>query len=163
MMVPTLRSLCLFTVSKLQPCFKDVPTELITDMLKMKAFNGSYSLDSKEKSGVSQQTVLSIFYNGASWTFKSVCRCFPFFCCFDCDAASPEMITVTMTEGEQVLVKSTFGEIMRCYDNGDKTYHPTMKMSVEFGESGGFGIISFTGSDKGTVKFKSTLHVDLAW
>ena len=48
-MVPTLRTLCLLEVSSLPPGYKDVPSELINDMLKMKAFNGSYSLFSEEK------------------------------------------------------------------------------------------------------------------
>eukprot|EP00092_Neocalanus_flemingeri_P106549 GFUD01136717.1.p1 GENE.GFUD01136717.1~~GFUD01136717.1.p1 ORF type:complete len:190 (-),score=34.63 GFUD01136717.1:212-781(-) len=114
-MVPTLRSMCLQKVLLVSPRINEaLPTELLDDLIRMKVFNGKFSFDTEDVSGSKvQQTALSIQYDGVSWTFKSCCQSFPFFCCYNCDDfPRHEEHQFTVTEGEQVQLTSTFGDII---------------------------------------------------
>eukprot|EP00092_Neocalanus_flemingeri_P009451 GFUD01010169.1.p1 GENE.GFUD01010169.1~~GFUD01010169.1.p1 ORF type:complete len:264 (+),score=56.26 GFUD01010169.1:45-794(+) len=176
-MVPTLRSMCLQKVLLVSPRINEaLPTELLDDLIRMKVFNGKFSFDSEDVSGSKvQQTALSIQYDGVSWTFKSCCQSFPFFCCYNCDDFPRlEENQFTVTEGEQVQLSSTFGDIMNWEEDQweqwevlpekkkEKSAPVSMTMSVEFDEKKTYGDITFCGSE-GSVSFKSTLHVDFTW
>eukprot|EP00092_Neocalanus_flemingeri_P025676 GFUD01027837.1.p1 GENE.GFUD01027837.1~~GFUD01027837.1.p1 ORF type:complete len:228 (+),score=47.95 GFUD01027837.1:59-742(+) len=152
-MVPTLRSMCLQKVLLVSPRINEaLPTELLDDLIRMKVFNGKFSFDSEDVSGSKvQQTALSIQYDGVSWTFKSCCQSFPFFCCYNCDdSPRQEEHQFTVTEGEQVQKKK------------EKSAPVSMIMSVDFDKNKTYGEIIFCGSE-GSVSFKSTLHVDFTW
>eukprot|EP00092_Neocalanus_flemingeri_P098479 GFUD01125587.1.p1 GENE.GFUD01125587.1~~GFUD01125587.1.p1 ORF type:complete len:227 (+),score=51.77 GFUD01125587.1:124-804(+) len=152
-MVATLRSMCLQKVLLVSPRINEaLPTELLDDLIRMKVFNGKFSFDSEDVSGSKvQQTALSIQYDGVSWTFKSCCQSFPFFCCYNCDdSPRQEEHQFTVTEGEQVQKKK------------EKSAPVSMIMSVDFDKNKTYGEIIFCGSE-GSVSFKSTLHVDFTW
>eukprot|EP00092_Neocalanus_flemingeri_P020664 GFUD01022392.1.p1 GENE.GFUD01022392.1~~GFUD01022392.1.p1 ORF type:complete len:256 (-),score=57.69 GFUD01022392.1:126-893(-) len=181
-MVPTLRSMCLQKVLLVSPRINEaLPTELLDDLIRMKVFNGKFSFDSEDVSGSKvHKTALSIQYDGVSWTFKSCCQSFPFFCCYNCDdSPRQEEHQFTVTEGEQVQLTSTFGDIMnweedQCWEVLQEVLHEkkkekpapvfkvSMTMSVELDENKTYGEIIFCGSE-GSVPFKSTLHVDFTW
>eukprot|EP00092_Neocalanus_flemingeri_P025675 GFUD01027836.1.p1 GENE.GFUD01027836.1~~GFUD01027836.1.p1 ORF type:complete len:250 (+),score=53.51 GFUD01027836.1:61-810(+) len=174
-MVPTLRSMCLQKVLLVSPRINEaLPTELLDDLIRMKVFNGKFSFDTEDVSGSKvQQTALSIQYDGVSWTFKSCCQSFPFFCCYNCDDfPRQEEHQFTVTEGEQVQLTSTFGDIMnweedQCWEvlhekKKEKSAPVSMIMSVDFDKNKTYGEIIFCGSE-GSVSFKSTLHVDFTW
>eukprot|EP00092_Neocalanus_flemingeri_P106550 GFUD01136718.1.p1 GENE.GFUD01136718.1~~GFUD01136718.1.p1 ORF type:complete len:215 (-),score=29.02 GFUD01136718.1:183-827(-) len=164
-MVPTLRSMCLQKVLLVSPRINEaLPTELLDDLIRMKVFNGKFSFDTEDVSGSKvQQTALSIQYDGVSWTFKSCCQSFPFFCCYNCDDfPRQEEHQFTVTEGEQFQLTSTFGDIMNweVLLKKKKLAPVSMTMSVDFNEKKTYGDITFCGSE-GSISFKSTLHVDL--
>eukprot|EP00092_Neocalanus_flemingeri_P036153 GFUD01039364.1.p1 GENE.GFUD01039364.1~~GFUD01039364.1.p1 ORF type:complete len:245 (-),score=45.99 GFUD01039364.1:126-860(-) len=170
-MVPTLRSMCLQKVLLVSPRINEaLPTELLDDLIRMKVFNGKFSFDTEDVSGSKvQQTALSIQYDGVSWTFKSCCQSFPFFCCYNCDDFPRlEENQFTVTEGEQVQV--IFGDIMNWEDQWEvlhekkkeKSAPVSMIMSVDFDKNKTYGEIIFCGSE-GSVSFKSTLRVDFTW
>ena len=99
----SLQSLCLLKVSSLGLNYEDIPKKLVKELNKMKVFNGNYIT---EFGG----TVLTIQYDGVSWTFQSCTTgCSNNQSCDCCGQAHLHQFTVT--EGETVPATSPFGRI----------------------------------------------------
>merc|ERR1719186_2063305 len=86
-MIKSLRSLCLLEVSSLGHSYKDLPSELVKELDKMKLFNGNFSLEDNLKI---EREAPTIKYDGVSWTFQSRSQ------------FQPELYKFTVAEGETV-------------------------------------------------------------
>jgi len=174
-MIKSLRSLCLLEVSSLGHSYKDLPSELVKELDKMKLFNGNFSFeDNKDLFLTIQRAALTITYDGVSWTFQSRSQ-YHYRCrlCImaesnnriNCGGFQPELhkFTVAEAEGETVPGTSPFSWVrsywMEAVEN--KQQQLGMQMSVYTDKEGIFGEIVFSGCGDGEPVVNSSIKVYL--